>query len=78
MTKRTIQLTHEQIDLITHALGIAEHQFVEAHKNIINNLVQVRGNNNAKEQESISKYYHVKSCEFANLNSDLKNGEFDV
>ncbi|HRO97565.1 MAG TPA: hypothetical protein PLY79_10925 [Ferruginibacter sp.] len=78
MSKRTIELTHEQIDLITQALGIAEGMFSDTHKKVINDLIRVRGNNSVKEQESISNYYHVKSCEFANLNDDLRNGNFDV
>lgn len=75
---RTIKLTHEQIELITHALGIAESEHTNKYKDIINNLVRVRGNTGAKEQEMIAKYYHVKACEFADLNTDITKGGLDA
>lgn len=74
---RTLKLTHEQIALIQQALGIAEHQFTCVRKDIFD-LINVRNNEAFKpEQTQISNYYHVKACEFADLNVALKNGELD-
>lgn len=75
---RTIKLTEGQMNLITQALGIAESEHTNKFKDIMENLVRVRGNTNAKEQEMIAKYYHVKACEFADLNTDITKGGLDV
>lgn len=75
---RTLKLTHEQIDVITEALGVAEGAYVDMHKQIIQTLVRNRGNNNAKEEEAIAGYYHKKACIFADLNSDISQSELDV
>lgn len=75
---RTFKLTHEQIALIQQALGIAENQFAEARKHVAE-LTNVRNNEAFRmEQNQIGNYYHVKSCEFADLNMDLTNGKLDV
>lgn len=75
---RTLKLTHEQIDIITEALGVAEGAYVDTHKQIIQTLIRNRGNNNAKEEETIAEYYHKKACIFADLNSDISQSKLDV
>jgi hypothetical protein len=74
---RTIKLTEEQFALLQQALGIAEHQFSTLHKQIIETTVNVR-NFTRPEQTKIADYYHVKACEFADLNIDLSNLKLDV
>lgn len=75
---RTIKVTHEQIDLITEALGVAEGAYIDTHKHIIQTLVRNRGNNTTKEQEMIANFYHVKACNFADLNSDISQSKLDI
>jgi len=68
---RTIKLTEEQFALVQQALGIAERQFSTLHKQIIETTVNVRKFAGSEEQSKIANYYHVKACEFADLNIDL-------
>ena len=75
---RTFKFTHEQIELITQALGIAEVAYTDIHKEIINKLVIIRGNNEEMEQKKIAIYYHDKASAFADLNLRILNSEFDV
>ena len=75
---RNLQLTHEQIELITQALGIAEGVYSDTHKQIINTLIRNRGNNECKEQERVASFYHVKACNFADLNLEIINSNLDV
>lgn len=75
---RTIKLTHEQIQLLTEALGIAEGVYTDIHKDILHKVVQSRGNEAYKEQKQIADYYYVKGCNFADMNVDMKGGKFDV
>ena len=73
---RTIKLTHEQISILQNALGLAEAKYTELHE-AITKATLVRGNDANIEQLKIGQYYHVKSCEFANLNQSLINGDLD-
>jgi hypothetical protein len=78
--KRTIKLTEEQFNLVKHALGIAESQFVDLHKEITHKTILVRAldSQTKKEEERIVEFYHAKACEFADLNVALTNGNLDV
>lgn len=75
---RTLQLTHEQIELVTQALGIAEGVYTDIYKDIHHKVIRSRGNNESKEQERIAQYYHVKACNFADLLQDISNSKLDV
>jgi hypothetical protein len=76
---RTLKLSHKQIQLILHALGMAENQFVSTHKKIIDKTINVRGNDGRKsEQQNMARYYHNLACEFADLNTDISQGKFDI
>jgi len=75
---RTLKLTHEQIELLTQALGIAESTYTNIHKDIIHKLVISRGNNEGKEQEQIANFYHNKACTFVDLLNDIENSKLDV
>lgn len=76
---RTIKLTHEQIELIQQALGIAENQFTSIHKTIMETTVNVRKNEPAKaEQSKRAMYYHDLASKMADINIDLNNGSLDV
>lgn len=74
---RTLKLTHDQISIILNALGIAEKAFTDIHRQTVE-LANVRNNLNDNEQKRIGQYYHVKACEFADLNTDIEQGKFDV
>lgn len=75
---RTFKFTHEQIELITQALGIAEVAYTDIQKEIINKLVIIRGNNETKHQEEVALHYHKQACLFADLNVGIQNSEFDI
>jgi hypothetical protein len=76
---RTLKLTHEQIDLICQALGIAETQFTNIHKTIVETTVNVRKHHASKrEQNSKALYYHDMASKLADLNIDINNSKFDV
>lgn len=78
MVKRNFALTHDQIAIIQQALGIAEKQFTKT-REIVAELTYVRHNESFRyDQTKIGDYYHVKSCEFAELNDAIQNGELDV
>lgn len=74
---RTLKLTHEQIELLQQALGIAEKKFTDIHKDIIENTVTVRGvaSQTALGKENMT-YFNL-SAEFANLNELISNGNLD-
>lgn len=74
---RTLKLSHDQISIILNALGIAEKAFTDIHRQTVE-LSNVRNNLADKEQKQIGKYYHVKACEFADLNTDIEQGKLDV
>jgi hypothetical protein len=75
---RTLKLSDEQIELITQALGIAEKKYSDTHKNIVEDIILNRGNNEGLEQKRIASYYYVKSTEMAGLNQDIESGRFDI
>jgi hypothetical protein len=76
---RTLKLTHEQIDLITQALGMAERKFSDIHKEIQDTTVRVRRNHAvSSEQSNRALYYHDLASKMADMNIDLQNGELDV
>ena len=74
---RTLKLTHEQIELLQQALGIAETQFTNVHNNIVETTINVRKGISTNEQNSHAKFYHDMACIFADLNEDLGAGRFD-
>lgn len=76
---RTIKLTHEQVQLLCQSLGIAETQFTNIHKTIIENTISVRKHYGEKnEQSSKAAFYHDMACKLADLNIDIEQGKFDV
>jgi len=76
---RTIQLTHEQIQILCQALGIAEMQFTNIYKTIIENTITVRkGGRNEPEQLINANFYHEMASKIADLNIDIEQGKFDV
>ena len=76
---RTIKLTDEQLQLIGQALGIAETQFTNIHKTILQSTVNVRNPYGEKqEQQSKANFYHEMACKLADLSIDIKFGSLDV
>jgi hypothetical protein len=75
---RTLKLSHEQIQIICQALGIAETQFSNIHKTIIESTVNVRKHYGEKqEQTNKAMYYHDLASKMADINIDIQNGTFD-
>lgn len=75
---RTLKLTHDEIELIQRALGIAELKFNDARKHYISKLVTVRGVNNPAEAIKEADFLLKKENEFCDLLLDIKNGDKDV
>ena len=74
---RTLTLTHEQISIITNALGIAEQRYAIQYQELVS-LITVRGNNGKSSEGKHASLLYKKSCEFADLNQDIMNSKFDV
>ncbi len=76
---RTLKLTHEQIELLTQALGIAERKFSDIHRDIQETTVRVRRNHAvSSEQSNRALYYHDLASKMADINIEIQNGELDV
>ena len=72
MQKRTLELTHKQIELLTSALGVAEKSFTDLYKQYIE-TINVRGG-----MLDQSKELHEIACMFADLNADIRQNKLDV
>ena len=66
---RTIQLTHEEIDLLVNSLFIASSVYQEQFKDIATKF---------KSEIDKGQYWMDKSNLIYDLASDIKNGEKDV
>ena len=76
---RTLKLSHEQIELIAQALGMAENQFSKIHKTIVEETISVRRPSSFKhEQTSKAMYYHDLASKMADINIDLFQGKYDI
>jgi len=77
--KRTLELTHEEIEIIKRALGIAEVQFSNLRKQYIDNVVKVRGVDSISSIiDDETNYMFKKENEFCDLLLKIQNGEIDV
>ena len=79
LNERTLKLTHEEIELIQRALGIAEGQILMLKNDYVNNLIKVNG------AVSLSKLIDeetlfLKNLEkkFTDLNYQIQDGLKDV
>ena len=72
MEKRTLELTHKQIELITSALGIAEKTFTDLSNQYVKNI-NVRGSS-LNQTDELFKI----ALSFADINCDIRQGNFDV
>lgn len=75
---RTLKLSHEQINTLLHALGVAETVFSKLYTDITLNTVITRNNVDKDEQQKIVDNYFKISCKFADLNTDINNSKLDV
>jgi hypothetical protein len=75
---RTLKLTHEQIQLICQALGIAEAKFNDIHSDISRNTIYVRGGEDYGKQDDVADFYFDMAAKIADINTDIRNGNFDV
>lgn len=73
---RTLKLTHEQIELITQALGMAEAKYCKIHKELMDEIVRVRRAH--PDQEKNAKVFHDMASMMADMNIDIQGGKFDV
>jgi hypothetical protein len=74
---RTIQITHNEFNILLRALGIAESQVSKVRDSYFRNLVNVRGTN---KQELASEWEGFLNLEnqFSDLLDNLKHGKRDV
>lgn len=72
MVIRTLQLTEDEIELITTALGIAEKSYTDLYTEL-KKLVNVRGGCLMANTD----FHHI-SCKFADLNQDIQDSKKDV
>jgi hypothetical protein len=69
-TGRTLQLSHEQIDLLISCLYIASSEYEKQHLELIKKF-------GVKEKDQ-AKYWFDKSTKIQDLADDIKNGEYDI
>jgi hypothetical protein len=74
---RTLKLTHEEISMIQHALGVAERVFADQYKSAVE-MINVRGNDESHNQRRDIKALQEMSFKFADLNYEIGNSEKDV
>lgn len=72
---RTLQLTHEQIEPICHALGIAEKVYLDNFRDLKDNLIRING----KQSSPVPIQFLLdKSFEICSLCADIEDSKFDV
>lgn len=75
---RTLKLTHEQIEVICFALGIAEEQFAQLSQKVFKDFTHVRGNFKKSDFKETALKFYDQSTIFADLNQDIQNNNLDV
>lgn len=78
MEMRNLSLSHEQIELLCQAIGMAEYRFTQLYKEILNETVLVRGVVSKTEQEEKAKFYLDLAFKMSDLNLEITNGETDI
>ncbi len=75
---RTLKLSHEEIELIQRALGMAEFQFNQLREQYIKQTVNVRGVND--KSETLKEADNLLSTEnkFCDLLISIRDGKKDV
>lgn len=68
--KRTLQLTHEQIDRVISSLYMTSGEYAREFKTLCERFPD--------EEKETKIYWHNKSGEFYDLADGIKNSEFDV
>ena len=74
---RTIQLTHDEIQLLLNALGIAEAKYNELIENYLKQVGHVRGAS-INEAQKESEFMFEKANKFADLFYQIENGYKDI
>lgn len=75
---RTLQLTHDEIALISRALGIAEMKFNGLRESYIKSTVNVRGVDSISLVAKEADVMLEKEQQFCNLLLEIESGEKDV
>jgi len=78
MRTRDLRLTHEEIELILRALGMAEMQFSTLRKQYIENVVNVRGVDILSLKRKEADGMLDMENKFCDLLFDIKDGQKDV
>jgi len=78
MRTRDLRLTHEEIELILRALGMAEMQFSTLRKQYIENVVNVRGFDILSLKRKEADRMLDMENKFCDLLIDIKDGQKDV
>ena len=74
---RTLKLTTEQVELIQHALGIAELKYTEKQVEVIN-LKHARNNPDGEILQTAADAFFKLATKFADLNTDIKFNHLDA
>jgi flagellar biosynthesis chaperone FliJ len=74
---RVLKLTNEQVELLTIALGIAEKNYLDVQKKLVD-LATIRNNPQKATQVQLAMIQYDYACKFCDLNIDINNGKFDV
>lgn len=74
---RKLKLTHEEIEILQRALGIAENKFYEIRSSYIRETINVRGVNKDELRKETDIIFQ-KENEFCDLLMAIKNGEKDI
>jgi hypothetical protein len=78
MRTRDLRLTHEEIELILRALGMAEMQFSTLRKQYIENVVNVRGVDSLSLKRKEADGLLDMENQFCDLLLEIKDGQKDV
>ena len=76
-TKRTLELTHEQIETLLHSLNIAEKEFSKNYQNVLENINVPYNVNSHKHREEI-KWIDDYRDSILKLLKSIEEGELDV
>ncbi len=74
---RTLKLTADQVEIIQHALGIAEMKYTDKQTEVIA-LKHTRNNPDGEILQTAADAFFKLSTKFADLNTDIKFNNLDL
>jgi hypothetical protein len=75
--KRTLQITHDNVEVIVNALEIAGDQYFDKYEKMIKSANDAN-NPAAKVEKNTAEHYLTISNSFFDTAGDIENGKFDV